>query len=63
MSWAFACMDPAQATAQALHEAVRQGEYAFFKTRVNELTGGDSLAANIALMLNNARLAAAIAQA
>jgi pseudouridine-5'-phosphate glycosidase len=31
--------------------------------RVNELTGGDSLSANIALVLNNARLASAIAVA
>jgi pseudouridine-5'-phosphate glycosidase len=33
----------------------------FLLARVNALTGGDSLAANIALILNNARLAAAIA--
>jgi pseudouridine-5'-phosphate glycosidase len=33
----------------------------FLLARVNELTGGNSLAANIALILNNARLAAAIA--
>lgn len=35
----------------------------FLLARVNELTGGDSLAANIELVLNNARLAAAIAVA
>ena len=33
----------------------------FLLARVNALTGGDSLAANIALILNNARLAAAVA--
>ena len=33
----------------------------FLLARVTELTGGDSLAANIQLVLNNARLAAAIA--
>jgi pseudouridine-5'-phosphate glycosidase len=33
----------------------------FLLERVNQLTGGDSLAANIQLVLNNARLAAAIA--
>ena len=56
------------AIAQALHEAAQQGisgkaSTPFLLARVNELTGGDSLAANIALVLNNARLAAAIAQA
>lgn len=35
----------------------------FLLDRVNALTGGDSLAANIELVLNNARLAAAIAVA
>jgi len=54
--------------AQALHEAAQQGisgkaSTPFLLARVNELTGGDSLAANIALVLNNARLAAAIALA
>ncbi len=54
--------------AQALHEAALQGisgkaSTPFLLARVNELTGGDSLAANIALVLNNARLAAAIALA
>ena len=56
------------AIAQALHEAAQQGisgkaSTPFLLARVNELTGGDSLAANIALVLNNARLAAAIALA
>jgi len=54
--------------ALALHEAAQQGisgkaSTPFLLARVNELTGGDSLAANIALVLNNARLAAAIALA
>jgi pseudouridine-5'-phosphate glycosidase len=34
----------------------------FLLARVNELTGGDSLAGNIALVLNNARLAAGVAK-
>ena len=56
------------AIAQALNEAKSQyisGKAAtpFLLARVNELTGGDSLAANIELVLNNARLAAAIASA
>ena len=33
----------------------------FLLARVNQLTGGNSLAANIALILNNARLAAEVA--
>ena len=54
------------AITQALIEAKSQhisGKAAtpFLLARVNELTGGDSLAANIELVLNNARLAAAIA--
>ncbi len=54
------------AIAQALHEAQAQGvsgkeSTPFLLARVSELTGGDSLAANIQLVLNNARLAAAIA--
>jgi pseudouridine-5'-phosphate glycosidase len=54
------------AIAQALHEAQVQGVTGkettpFLLARVTELTGGDSLAANIQLVLNNARLAAAIA--
>jgi pseudouridine-5'-phosphate glycosidase len=51
---------------QALHEAQAQGiagkhSTPFLLARVAELTGGDSLAANIELVLNNARLAAEIA--
>jgi pseudouridylate synthase len=51
---------------QALREAQAQGvsgkdSTPFLLARVSELTGGDSLAANIQLVLNNARLAAAIA--
>ena len=54
------------AIAQALHEAQVQGisgkdSTPFLLARVTELTGGDSLAANIQLVLNNARLAAEIA--
>jgi len=50
----------------ALRDAAAQGVTGkavtpFLLARVNELTGGNSLAANIALILNNARLAAAIA--
>jgi len=57
-----------RAIAQALLEAAQQGisgkaSTPFLLARVNELTGGDSLAANIALVLNNARLASAIALA
>ena len=56
------------AFAQALQEAAAQGisgkaSTPFLLARVNELTGGDSLASNIALVLNNARLACAIALA
>jgi pseudouridylate synthase len=56
------------AIGQALAEARAQGVVGKALTplllaRVNELSGGDSLAANIALVLNNARLAAAIAAA
>ncbi len=54
--------------AQALAEAAAQGVAAkavtpFLLQRIFALTGGRSLAANIALVLNNARLAAAIARA
>ena len=57
-----------QAIEQALAEAAQQGIVGkdttpFLLARVNALTGGDSLAANIALVLNNARLAADIAKA
>jgi pseudouridine-5'-phosphate glycosidase len=52
----------------ALQEATQQGisgkaSTPFLLARVRELTGGDSLASNIQLVLNNARLAAAIAVA
>lgn len=52
---------------QALAEARQQGVAGkevtpFLLARVSELTGGDSLAANIELVLNNARLASSIAQ-
>jgi pseudouridine-5'-phosphate glycosidase len=54
------------AVAQALDEAQAQGiggkeSTPFLLARVCDITGGDSLAANIQLVLNNARLAAAIA--
>lgn len=54
---------------QAIEQALRDAQVLkvggkestpFLLARVNELTGGDSLAANIQLVLNNARLAAAI---
>ncbi|WP_434621730.1 pseudouridine-5'-phosphate glycosidase [Tabrizicola sp. M-4] len=53
---------------QALAEAAAQGIAAkavtpFLLQRIFELTGGRSLEANIALVLNNARLGAAIAEA
>jgi pseudouridine-5'-phosphate glycosidase len=56
------------AVEQALHEVQAQGiggkeSTPFLLARVCELTGGDSLTANIELVLNNARLAAAIASA
>ncbi len=51
---------------QALCEARQQGiqgkqSTPFLLARVSEITGGDSLAANIELVLNNARLASTIA--
>jgi pseudouridylate synthase len=57
-----------QAIEQALQEAQAQGvtgkeSTPFLLARVCELTGGDSLASNIQLVLNNARLAAGIALA
>ncbi len=57
-----------QAVEQALAEARAQGIQGkavtpFLLQRVNALTGGDSLASNIALVLANARLAAAVAGA
>ena len=41
----------------------RQDELQALRQRVAELTGGQSLAANIQLVLNNARLAAQVAVA
>jgi pseudouridine-5'-phosphate glycosidase len=57
-----------QAIEQALREATEQGisgkaSTPFLLARVCEITGGDSLASNIQLVLNNARLAASIAVA
>ncbi|HMC15612.1 MAG TPA: pseudouridine-5'-phosphate glycosidase, partial [Albitalea sp.] len=57
-----------RATEQALAEAQAQGVTGksitpFLLARVNALTGGDSLASNIQLVLDNARLAAAVALA
>jgi len=59
--------DLAAVIAQALAEATAQGVAAkavtpFLLQRIFELTDGRSLTANIALVLNNARLAGAIAQ-
>ncbi len=56
------------ATAQALNEAREKGIVGkavtpFLLARVNQLTGGDSLTANIGLVLNNAAVAAAVAVA
>ena len=56
------------AITQALADAALQGLTGkaltpFLLQRVNALTGGSSLAANIALVMNNARLAAAVAVA
>ena len=53
---------------QALADAREQGITGkavtpFLLARVNALTGGDSLLGNIQLVLNNARLAAAVAAA
>ncbi|MTI13879.1 pseudouridine-5'-phosphate glycosidase [Sansalvadorimonas verongulae] len=55
-----------QAIEQALKELDEQGikgkeSTPFLLSRVKELTGGDSLKSNIALVMNNARLASAIA--
>ncbi len=56
-----------QAINLALAEAGQQGIVGkettpFLLARVNEITGGNSLAANIELVLNNARLAVAVAR-
>ena len=63
-------MDPNyinQAIEQAVKEAKEQGIHGkettpFLLARVKDLTGGDSLKANIQLVLNNARLAARTAR-
>ena len=65
-AFALAGAQVEQAIALALREAGERGITGkaitpFLLERVNQLTGGDSLAANIQLVLNNARLAAAIA--
>ena len=57
-----------QAIDQAIDEANRLGIHGkettpFLLAKVKDLTGGDSLAANIQLVLNNARLAALTAAA
>ena len=64
-------MDPARINAaidQAVADAKRLGIHGkettpYLLARVKDLTGGDSLSANIQLVLGNARLAAHIAQA
>ena len=64
-------MDPARINAaidQAVADAQRLGIHGkettpYLLARVKDLTGGDSLSANIQLVLNNARLAAHIARA
>ena len=64
-------MDPARINAaidQAVADARRLGIHGkettpYLLARVKDLTGGDSLSANIQLVLNNARLAAHIARA
>ncbi|OYU43765.1 MAG: hypothetical protein CFE44_16590 [Burkholderiales bacterium PBB4] len=55
------------AIGEALEDAQRQGiggkeTTPFLLSRVNALTGGNSLTANIALVLNNARLASGVAR-
>ena len=63
-------MDPArinaaidQALAEAAEKGIRGKEITpFLLARIKDITGGDSLASNIELVLNNARLAAATAR-
>ena len=63
-------MDPAvinKAIEEALREAGAKGVKGkevtpFLLARIKDITGGDSLASNIQLVLNNARLAAATAK-
>ncbi|MBI5823820.1 MAG: pseudouridine-5'-phosphate glycosidase [Chloroflexi bacterium] len=53
----------AKASAEAIGQGIHgQGLTPFLLSRINELTKGKSLKANIALLLNNARLAAEIAK-
>ena len=53
-----------QAIAEAMEQGVKGKQTTpFLLARVKELTGGDSLDANIQLVLNNARLAALTARA
>ena len=59
--------DIAAAIEKALLEAKEQGIHGkettpFLLARIKDITGGDSLASNIQLVLNNARLAAATAR-
>ena len=64
-------MDPARINAaidEAVADARRLGIHGkettpYLLARVKDLTGGDSLSANIQLVLNNARLAANLARA
>jgi pseudouridine-5'-phosphate glycosidase len=53
----------AKASAEAIEQGIHgQALTPFLLSRINELTKGKSLKANIALLLNNARLAAEIAK-
>ena len=59
---------PVDASADAIQEMEEAGIHGkqctpFLLAKVKDLTGGDSLAANIQLVLNNARLAAQTAKA
>lgn len=56
-----AAVDQALAEAQAQHIGGKEST-PFLLSRVCELTGGDSLASNIELVLNNARLASSVAR-
>jgi len=59
-------MDPiiAKASSEAVEEKIRgQDLTPYLLRRINELSGGRSLRANLSLLLNNARLAAQIARA
>jgi pseudouridine-5'-phosphate glycosidase len=59
-------MDPviAKASREAQEQKVHGKELTpFLLKRISELTSGESMKANLALLLNNARLAAQIAKA